>query len=205
NGGGGRYEDYLAQDVWNCLFCHFRLRPEREAHVIAGASMGGTSAFSLAFKHKEKFGIVVGIMPLLNLLYTDCHGNHFGPFDPNCLGRINEYRPRDSAGRIWGINIRYGKAMRPLFGNREGVKARLPGENPVDMLEIYDVQPGEFEMFIAYGGKDQFNGNAENESFLYYASQRGIFAKVEVEPNGRHSKRTGMKFFDRFSAWVHPL
>jgi poly(3-hydroxybutyrate) depolymerase len=87
NGPKGRYEDYLIDDVWNFLNCKFSIRPEREAHVLAGASMGGTSAFNLGFKHKEKFGVIVGIMPLLDLLYADCHGNHFGPFDPNCLGR----------------------------------------------------------------------------------------------------------------------
>lgn len=205
NGVKGRFEDYLADDVWNFLLCHYQVRPEREAHVIAGASMGGTSAYSIAFKHKEKFGVIVGIMPLLDLLYTDCHGNHFGKFDPNCLGRIEHYNPKQSAGRIWGFNIKYGTAMKPVFGEPANVERRLPLENPVEQLEIYDVKPGEFAMFIAYGAKDNFNGDSENESFRYYANRRGIEPDVVVDPNGKHSKKTGMGFFPEFGKWITPL
>jgi S-formylglutathione hydrolase FrmB len=205
NGVRGRYEDYLIQDVWQFLFCHFSIRPERDAHVLAGASMGGTSAFNLAFKYKEKFGVVVGIMPLLDLLYCDCHGDHFGRFDPSCLGRIEHYDPKASAGKIMGINIKFGKAMEPLFGDPAHVEARLPGENPVEMLQIYDVKPTDFKMFIAWTEGDQFNGNNEARSFLYYACQRGITSEVATEPDGKHNSKTGMKFFDRFTAWLCPL
>lgn len=202
NGVNGRYEDYLAHDVWNFLMCRFAIRPEREAHALVGASMGGTSAFALAFKHKEKFGVIAGIMPLLDLLYADCHGNHFANFRPDCIGRITNYNPRDLAGRFWGVPIRYGQAMTPVFGSRENVMARLPTENPVEMLSLYNVQPGEFEMFIAYGGRDQFNGDAENESFRYFAAGRGIDMTVEINPNGRHSRKTAWSFFDVLCQWL---
>ncbi len=205
NGVRGRYEDYLIEDVWNFLMCHFAIRPEREAHVLAGASMGGTSVFNLGFKHKDKFGVLVGIMPLLDLLYADCNGNHFAQFDPNCLGRIEHYDPKASAGKILGINIKYAKAMKPLFGDPPAVEARLPQENPVEMLGIYDVKPEDFKIFIAWTEGDQFNGNNEARSFLYYANQRGVTADVVTEPSGKHNSRTGMKFFDRFVAWLAPV
>jgi S-formylglutathione hydrolase FrmB len=205
NGPRGRYEDYLTVDIWNFLMCNFAVRPEREAHVLAGASMGGTSAFNLGFKNKEKFGIIVGIMPLLDLLYADCHGNHFGPFDPDCLGRIETYRPMSSAGRLFGvINIRFGKAMRPVMGNRAAVNARIRSENPVEMLELYDIKPDDFQIFITYGARDQFSGANENQSFLYYAAQRGVSADLVVNPTGRHNKKTGMSFFDSFTDWLAP-
>jgi S-formylglutathione hydrolase FrmB len=202
NGVHGRFEDFLADDVWNFLIARYPIRPEREAHVMAGASMGGTSAYSIAFKHKEKFGVIAGIMPLLDLMYADCHGDHFGKFDPSCLGRIDHYDPRQKAGKLMGINIRFGSAMKPLFGEPANVEARLPGENPVEQLEIYDVKPGEFAMFIAYGGRDNFNGDSENESFRYYANKRGIEPDVVVDPKGKHNRRTGMGFFDVFAAWI---
>jgi S-formylglutathione hydrolase FrmB len=205
NGVKGRYEDFLADDVYDFLISNFSIRPEREAHVIAGASMGGTSAYSIAFKHKEKFGVIVGIMPLLDLMYVDCHGDHFGKFDPNCLGRLDHYDPRQSAGRIWGFNIRYGTAMKPLFGDPPNVEARLPGENPVEQLMIYDVKPGEFAMLITYGSHDNFNGDSENESFRYYANLRGIEPEVVVDPNGKHNKKTGMGFFGAFGRFLTPL
>ncbi len=206
DGPKGRYEDYLIDDVWNFINSRFSIRPEREAHVLAGASMGGTSAFNLAFKHKDKFGVVVGIMPLLDLLYADCHGNHFGPFDPNCLGRTDRYRPAASAGSLFlVIPIRNGKAMRPVMGNRKEVEERLPRENPVELLDLNDIQPGEFKMFISYGAHDQFNGSAEAQSFLHRAAQRGITAELVVNPNGRHNKKTGMSFFDPWAAWLNPI
>ncbi len=202
NGRKGRFEDFLACDVYSFMMQQFPLRPEREAHVLAGASMGGTSAFSLGLKHREKFGVLVGIMPLLDLMWADCHGNPKGGFSPDCIGRMDRYRPWQSAGRIWGINIRYGQAMRPVFGRRAEVQRRLPGENPVDQLELYNVQPGEFAMFVAYGGRDQFNGDAQNQHFIHRCQQRGIELTVVVNPTGRHSRKTGMSFFDDFAQWI---
>lgn len=202
NGRKGAFEDFLACDVYEFMLRRFPIRAEREAHVLAGASMGGTSAFSLGFKHRDKFGVLVGIMPLLDLMWTDCNGNSKGDFDPACIGRMDRYRPRQSAGRIWGINIRYGQAMRPVFGGRSNVESRLPGENPADQLELFDVQPGEFAMFIAYGGRDQFNGDAQNEHFVYRCRQRGIEPTVVRNPMGRHSRKTGMSFFDEFATWI---
>ena len=63
NTPAGRFEDYLMVDVWNFLVENFPIRPEREAHVIAGASMGGGAAFNKGFKYPERFGIAVGFFP----------------------------------------------------------------------------------------------------------------------------------------------
>lgn len=205
NGPRGKYEDYLI-DVWNFLQCNFAIRPEREAHVFAGASMGGTSAFNLGIKYRDIFGVIVGIMPLLNLRYADCHGDRKAQFDPNCIGFIEKYRPMTMAGRLLlVVPVRYGKAMRPVFGNRQQVEQRLPLENPAEMLDLYDVKPGEFKMFIAYGARDQFNGAAMAESFLHFACLRGITAETSVNPTGRHNKRTGMGFFSQFADWLTPV
>lgn len=205
NGVRGNYEDYLI-DVWNFLQCNFAIRPEREAHVLAGASMGGTSAFNLGFKYREIFGVIVGIMPLLNLRYADCHGNRKAPFDPCCIGWVDKYRPMTMAGRLLiVIPVRYGKAMRPVFGNRKQVEGRLLSENPVEMLDLYDIQPGEFKMFIAYTARDQFNGDDMAKSFLHFAGLRGIGAEASVNPKGRHNRKTGMSFFDSFAEWLTPV
>ena len=93
----GRYEDFIVCDLWNFLNANFRLRPEREAHVLAGVSMGGFSAVNLAIKHSDQFQVVAGIMPLLDLRYADCHGDHFAPFDPDCQGE-KHYHPLAKAG-----------------------------------------------------------------------------------------------------------
>jgi len=57
----GRFEDYVMQDVLGFMFAHYPLRPEREAHVAAGLSMGGFGAYALAIKHRDMFGVVVGV------------------------------------------------------------------------------------------------------------------------------------------------
>jgi hypothetical protein len=206
NGKQGNYEDLLVVDVWNYLNAHFAIRPEKEAHVIAGASMGGFSAFNIAIKHRDIFQIAVGILPLLDLRYADCHGNHFGPFDPNCMGRQEHFRPLRLAGRLYGvIPVREGAAMRPVFGNGREIEERLKTENPAEILDLYDVKPGELKMFIAYGARDQFNVPGEVDSFLYFAGLHGLTADVVIDPNGRHNKKTGVKFFGPLCEWLTPL
>ena len=41
NSRAGRFEDYIVQDVWNFVKANFSVRPEREYHILSGASMGG--------------------------------------------------------------------------------------------------------------------------------------------------------------------
>ena len=55
NTRAGRFEDYLIEDVWCFLVTNFSIRPERELHILAGASMGGFAAYNLGFKHSEQF------------------------------------------------------------------------------------------------------------------------------------------------------
>src|SRR5262245_40850261 len=84
NSEAGRYGDYIVDDVYGFVCANFPVRPEREAHVLIGGSMGGFGAYHLAIKHKDRFAVAVGLMPALNLRYSDCHGRYFAPFDPNC-------------------------------------------------------------------------------------------------------------------------
>ena len=52
----GNYGDFIVTDVWNFVVERYSIRPEREAHVLAGASMGGFGAYNLGIKHREQFG-----------------------------------------------------------------------------------------------------------------------------------------------------
>jgi oxygen-independent coproporphyrinogen-3 oxidase len=56
--------------------------------------------------------------------------------------------------------------------------------NPIEMLDIYGIKPGDLELFVAYGGKDQFNLDAQVESFLYVAKCRGIGVAVAIAAFG---------------------
>jgi S-formylglutathione hydrolase FrmB len=80
----GAFEDYLVKDVYEFLLRNYPIRPEPEAHVLFGVSMGGGAAFSTAMKYRDRFRVVVGIFPPLNHRWISCRGHYFDNFDPCC-------------------------------------------------------------------------------------------------------------------------
>jgi len=207
NSNAGRFEDYIAVDVWNVIVTRFPIRPEPEAHILAGGSMGGYGAYNLAIKYRDRFKVVAGFLPPLNARYLDCHGHYFTNFDPNCIGWADRYKPFASVGIFYGVvHIPQYLVVDPLFGrNRARALHQISKENPVEMLETYNVQPGDLRMFIGYAGKDEFNIDAQVESFLYFARMRGIEPYVVFDPKGRHRTETGVKMMPQFGAWLTPL
>lgn len=206
NTNAGAFEDYLIYDVWPFLLAHFPIRPEREAHVLIGASMGGTGAFRLAFHYPDQFRSIVGIFPAVNLRWTDCHGRYQGDFDPCCWGWRTRPKPHEVAGRFYGvINVRFKVLFKPLFGRGPEVIDGLARINPTELLDVCDVKPGMFEMYLGYGDRDQFNIDAQVESFAYRARQRGLTVTVDVEPGAKHDLAAGRLLFPRAVAWVAPL
>src|SRR5262245_48738096 len=63
NSNAGCYEDFVLQDVWDFLTNRYSICHDRDAHVLAGISMGGFGAFNLGIRHREAFGVVIGVMP----------------------------------------------------------------------------------------------------------------------------------------------
>jgi hypothetical protein len=205
NSNVGNFEDYLIHDVWNFLVEHYSIRPEREAHILAGLSMGGFAAFNQAMKHGETFKVAIGIYPPLNLRWVDCHGRYFGNFRPDCWGwREDVSRGREVIGRFFFdiVKVRIRHLVDPLFDRDPDVIERLAYENPIEMLERLDVQPGQYDFFIAYGGLDQFNIDAQVESFLYVARSRGIDVGVAYAPLGHHSNRLALRLFPQMIEWL---
>jgi S-formylglutathione hydrolase FrmB len=206
NTRAGNFEDYIARDIRTWMHSTFALRPEREAHLISGASMGGYGAFNLAFKHKELFGTIAGIMPGLDSQYADCHGRYFSDYDPNCIGRRTDFPRHQVVGRFYGvILVRQGRIFDPLFGRFSKPSPEfIRNNNPVEMLVIHNVQPHDYEMFIAYGTQDEFNIDAQVEHFLDVAARRGIHPVVEKIDGGRHSVTDGVKSFPAMARWLQP-
>ncbi|HET6576074.1 MAG TPA: alpha/beta hydrolase-fold protein [Fimbriiglobus sp.] len=204
NSTAGRFEDYIIQDVWGFVRRNFAVRPEREAHVLGGASMGGFGAFNLGFKYRQEFGLLVGIMPPLDLRYVDCHGRYFANYDPNCVAYRTEMRPREVIGRFYGVvKVHSRQLLRPLLGRRDPTAIEfIAAENPVEMLAAYDVRPGEFGMFIGYGTEDEFNIDAQAEHFVDVACRRGIRPTVVPIPGGRHNRKTGLAMFPALARWL---
>jgi S-formylglutathione hydrolase FrmB len=206
NSDVGRYEDYLMEDVWNFTLKNFPIRPERESRAIIGVSMGGAAAFTNAIKHKDKVKIAVGFMPALNIRWVDCHGRYDRPFDPECWGWRTQLRPFEVVGRPKGIfTVRFHNLYGPLIGHGPDAMAKLSRFNPIEVMDQYDLRPGDLDLYVAYGGKDEFNIPAQVQSFLYRAKERGITVGVEYDPKGRHDAETGLRFFPGALQWVAPL
>ena len=208
NTKAGRFEDYIAEDVVGFALKTFAIRPEREAHVIAGASMGGYGAYSFGFKHKELFGNIAGIMPALSMRYVDCNGKYDTDYDPNCVTLRSEFARNEVVGRFYGvILIRQRRMLDPLFGrhSKDDALATLSANNPIELLESRDVRPEDYKLFLGYAGKDEFNLDAQAEHFLDVAGKRGIRPTVLKLDDGHHNVKTGLRMFPEMARWLKPL
>ena len=206
NTRAGNYEDYLFGDVWGFLQQNFPLRPEREAHLVGGVSIGGAGAYHLAIKHRESFGATFGIFPPLNFRWVDCHCRYFRKFDPGCWGwRTSVANGHEKVGQFYCVvRIPLRKVVYPLFGDGPDAIPRLSAVNPIERLDTYGVRPGELGMFVAYGGRDEFNIDAQIDSFLYRARQRGLEVTAVFDPSGHHNVRTAREFAPSLFDWMAP-
>jgi len=203
NSEAGRFEDWIEVDVWNFVTSHFPIRPEREAHIIGGASMGGFGAYNHAIKFRHRYSIVFGVLPPMNLRYSDCHGEYFANYDPNCVMFRNDITRKEPIARFCGILVlRQRQFLDPLFGRRSTSIDQLARENPIEMLSAYGVQPGELSMYAAYGTKDEFNIDAQVEHFIDVAVKQGLTITVQKIINGRHDTDSGRLVFPDMVEWV---
>ncbi len=203
NSKAGRFEDFAMQDVWGFLHRTYSIRPEREAHALIGGSMGGFGAYNLGIKYREQVANVAAIFPPLNLRYLDCHGRYFGSFDPCCFGWRTQLQPWAPVGRYYGvITVRQRRLIDPLYGRSKDAICQISRENPVEMLDTYGVKPGELQMFVAYVGKDEFNLNAQVDSFLYIARGKGLTVSTVFEPEGHHNMQWAKKLLPSMISWL---
>jgi pimeloyl-ACP methyl ester carboxylesterase len=204
----GPFEDYTIQDAWGFLVAHYPICPEREAHVIGGFSMGGFGAYNLGFKHPELFGTIIGICAPVNPRYVDCHGRYMRNFDPCCWGWRQELdKGREVIGRFAGgiITVRVKKVLDPVFGRGPGTIEKVSRENPIEMIDRLGIREGMYHLYMAYGGRDQYNIDAQVDSFLYLCKLRGLTVEVDYDRKGRHDMhKTGAAFLPRIIDWLAP-
>ena len=202
NSKAGRFQDMVVEDVWNLLHKNFSIRPEPQAHVIMGASMGGGGAYNIALKHPDMFKVVAGVFPPVNLRWEDCHGNARANFDPCCWGWREDIRCHETVARFFGLPIKMWQLIAPIYGTGPEAIDMVAAENPIELLEKLDIKPGQLDMYIGYAGKDQFNIDAEVESFLYKAKERGLQITVDYEPRGRHGPLTALRLMPGITAFL---
>ncbi|MCI0684857.1 MAG: esterase family protein [Gemmataceae bacterium] len=207
NSQAGDFEDFLLIDVWDFMTSHFPIRPEREAHVLAGVSMGGGAAFDLAIRNRDCFGVVAGMHPSLNLRWIDCDGNYMGNFDPHRWAwRDQIKRPHEPIAILGAgaIKIRMSHLLLPLFGNTDEAIVEISKHNPIELIDRTRLRNGDLEMFVAYAGQDEFNIDAQVESFLYLAKHRGLGVHVVYDPQGHHDALTSAKLLPHMLDWLAP-
>jgi S-formylglutathione hydrolase FrmB len=189
-------------DVWGFVTRSFPILPEREAHALMGCSMGGAAAFTLAIKHRDRVRTAIAFMPPLNLRYVDCRGGYHTAFDPECFALRERIGPFDSLGRRRLFALRFNGLFAPMFGRGTQAIAGISDVNPLEVMERCDLRPGELDLYVAYGGKDEFNIAAQVDSFLYFARRRGVEVEVDFDPSGKHDLASGRKQQLRALQWA---
>ncbi len=203
NGPNGRFDDHIIQEVIPFLTAEFSIRPEREAHALLGVSAGGYGAVSMAIGHRDYFSTVATIGGALNLRYYNSDEVYFENFDPATYRWKTRYEPDEVIGTFYNglLQLRARRFMDPAFGGG-AIEPLLAETNPADRLFTYNVQPGELAIYANYGGRDNFNFDAQVESFAWLASTRGIAVTLDRDPNGTHSFRSLRAALQRTFLWI---
>ena len=156
-------------------------------------------------RYRDRVGVVFGIHPPLNLRWVDCRGRYFANFDPDCWGWREDIRGREPIGRFYGvITIRLRSLVGPLFGRGPAAVEEVSRENPIEVLDRTGLCEGELAMYVAYGGRDQFNIDAQVESFLHRARERGLEVGVSYLPEGKHDAKTALALLPDMIEWLGP-
>lgn len=201
----GDFEKFVLEDTWDFVCSRFPIRSERQAHVLAGVSMGGFAAYNFALRHKEAFGVAVGVFPPLNLRWVDKNQYYFANFDPRNWGwRASVDTGKECIAQFGPVKLRLPAFVRPLFGEGAEALAAIARNNPIELLNCCNIQNGEIAMYVGYGGHDEFNIDAQVESFLYLAKYRGLSVGVGYIPEGRHDMNTAYRLFPSIVEWLNP-
>jgi poly(3-hydroxybutyrate) depolymerase len=204
NGCGGRVEDHLLCEVVPFLMANYAIRPEREAHSLLGISAGAFGALSIAIRHRDFFGSVATLAAPANLRYSNTDGNYREDFDPATYRWKVEYDPNEVAGVFWfGLRrSRAKKYLEPVFGTGPEVVSRIASVNPADLIFTTDLHPGDLAIYLNYAGRDNWNFDAQVESFQWLAAQKGIAVTAECEPCARHNLAYFRNNQARAFAWL---
>jgi hypothetical protein len=191
NGLGGRFEDHLVQEVIPFVMKTYSIRPEREAHAILGTSAGGYGGMGLALKHREFFGAIATLGGPLNMRYDNTEGRYLDDFDPATYRWKTTYKPNEIAATYYHglMHSRAKKYIGPVYGKGSDVIAGLLRDNPADLLFTTDLQPGELAIYANYPGRDNWNFDAQDQSFAWLAAQKGVSVTLVEVPKAQHTLR----------------
>jgi S-formylglutathione hydrolase FrmB len=188
NSRRGRMQDHLLAEVIPFVVSRFPVLSAREGRAIIGVSAGGVGALNLALKHPEFFGAAATVAGGANLRYDNLQGDYFSDFSPATYRWKTEYHPDEVIAEYAAglIRIRAERFIGPVFGEEPGVVLRVAAENPSDLL-FRMPPPVELPILLCYGGRDQFNMDAQGASFAWLARSQGMHVDVRYDPRADHS------------------
>ena len=204
NSPRGRFADYITDDVLNFMQDNFAVCRDRSGHAIAGFSMGGFGAYSLGMKNPDKFKVVGGVSPSLNLRHVGPDDNYMADFVPGVSYLRETFRSNEVVGEFYGgmWKVRAWMIAKPVFGRGRDAVERVSPDNPIELLERMNVQSGQQDYYAAYGKADDMNIDAQVESFVYAAEQRGIHVESKSYPCGDHSIPFMLSALPEFFTWL---
>ena len=188
NGLGGRFEDHIVQEVLPFLLRTYSIRPERKGHGLLGVSAGGFGAMAIALKHRDLFGAVATLAGPLNMLYDNQEGSYSAPFNPATYRERTDYVPDMIIASFYhGLLRRRVKTfLEPVYGPGPDMIAKVARDNPANLLESTDLRPGELDIYVNYGSRDNYNFSAQDESFAWLAARRGVEVDLTSVKGARH-------------------
>jgi hypothetical protein len=189
NGLGGRFEDHIVTEVVPFVMQTYSIRPEREAHALLGISAGGFGAMAIALRYRNFFGTVATVAGPLNMRYDNCQGRYGDDFNPATYRERTVYDREMLIARFYFglLGMRVKTYLEPVYGPGPDMIAKVAHDNPADLLASTDLHNGSLNMYISYPAWDNFNFDAQCQSFVWLASQRGVAVDVVVDPRGRHN------------------
>jgi len=163
------YETYITQDLIGWVDATYRTIAGREGRAIAGLSMGGFGALSLAMRHPDLFAAAASHSGIDALLYA-------GPF-PYERGKVTlETEPRNWGGAAGP----FGAWVRGLFGPE---LARWQAHDPAVLAA--SLAPGRPAIYLDCGTEDEFMLHDGAQYLHDLLVERGIDHAWYLGP-GRH-------------------
>lgn len=189
NGLGGRFEDHVMREVIPFVQRHYSIQPDRAGHAILGASAGGYGSLGLAIKHRDFFRMSATLSSPVNLRYSNVDREYAEPFDPATYRWLESYDPKLLIARFAHglLRKKAGAVLTPVYGDGPDALARIARDNPADLLFSSGVAPGDLDILLRFGDRDEYNFDSQNRSFAWLAAGRGIAVEVVSDPDGHHN------------------
>ena len=137
-----KYDDYIARDLVARVDSVYRTIPSRSARAIAGLSMGGYGAISLALAYPDVFSAAASHSGVLSPLYTGPH-----PYAAPPRYASTEAELRQNAGDLWpALVLAFGRDTTGWWPRDPGRRAaRYTSANrrrmPALMLDVGVADP----------------------------------------------------------------